>query len=75
MDTGVFILLKGQAIEVFTLQIAMREFALYKGLQSDADKLDLAILESKCILSLANDQISELEGTKINSRIGLFESI
>lgn len=75
MDIEIFTLLKSQAINVFGLLLVMREFADEKGLQNDVDRLDNYIEENRHIITLANDQLLELEQTNTIYRIGFFETI
>jgi len=76
LDTEIFKLLKGQALEVFALLITMREFASVKGLRDAVEKIDSAIVESEGILLLANKQLSDLSKPELNScRMGLFDAI
>ena len=75
MDIEIFTLLKGQVVEVFTFLLAMREFAMGKGLQNDVDRIDSAIVENKYILLLVNNQLSDLMKPEVSTRIGLFDPI
>ena len=75
MDIAIFTLLRSQAIEVFGLLLAMREFATAKGLQTDIDRLNSCIAESEQMLSLADIQLSELEQTDTTYRMGFFDTV
>jgi len=75
LDIDIFKLLKSQAKEVFSLLLVVREFATAKGLHHEVDRLNDYIEENKQIISIANDQLSELEQTTSIYRIGFFEII
>jgi hypothetical protein len=75
LDIAIFTLLRSQAIEVFGLLLAVREFATAKGLQTDVDRLNNCIAESEQMLSLANTQLSELEQTGTTYRVGFFDTV
>jgi hypothetical protein len=75
LDIAIFTLLRSQAIEVFGLLLALREFATAKGLKTDVERLNNCIAESEQMLSLANIQLSELEQTDTTYRMGFFDTV
>jgi hypothetical protein len=75
LDIEIFTLLREQAIEVYTLLLAVRDFASGKGLQNDVERINASIAENKHILSLANNQLSDLKKLETKNRIGFFDSI
>ena len=75
MDTEIFILLKEQAMEVFIFLLDTRRFATENGLQLDVDRINGELAESVHILSLVDKQLSELEASPTNYRVGFFESV
>ncbi len=75
MDIEIFTLLKEQVIEVFTFLLVTREFALEKGLQEDVKKIDSAIADNNYILLLTNKQLSDLNHSETDHRVGLFDVI
>jgi hypothetical protein len=75
LDKELFILLRSQAIEVFISLLAEREFAIEKGLQKDIERINASIAENKIILSLANEQLTELQMPEPGKRLGIFDSI
>lgn len=75
MDIEIFKLVKSQSIHAFALLLAMREFAIGKGLQNDVDRLNNYIEENKHVIAIANDQLLELEQTHAIYRMGFFETI
>jgi cytochrome c2 len=75
LDIDIFKLLKLQAVEVFSLLLAMRDFAAAKGMQHDADRLKDYLEENREMISIANNQLSELEQTSDVYRLGLFDTI
>ncbi len=75
MDFEIFILLRSQAIEVFISLLAEREFAVEKGLQKDIERINLSIAENKNMLSLVNEQLTELQVPEPDKRLGFFDTI
>jgi hypothetical protein len=75
LDKEIFILLREQAIEVFKLLLIAREFASEKGLQNDVERINTSIVESKRILTLANNQLSDLKNVGTTKRIGFFDTV
>ncbi|MDB5151407.1 MAG: hypothetical protein JWR54_158 [Mucilaginibacter sp.] len=75
MDIEIFTLVKEQAIEVYAILLALRDFASGKGLQNDVDRINASIAENKYILSLANNQLSDLRKLETKNRIGFFDTI
>ena len=75
MDKEIFILLREQAIEVFKLLLIAREFASEKGLQNDVERINASIVENKRILTLANNQLSDLKNVGTTKRIGFFDTV
>jgi len=75
LDKELFILLRLQAIEVFISLLAEREFAIEKGLQKDIERINASIAENKNILSLVNEQLTELQMPEPGKRLGFFETI
>lgn len=75
MDKELFILLRSQAIEVFISLLAEREFAIEKGLQKDIERINASIAENKIMLSLANEQLTELQMPEPGKRLGFFDTI
>ena len=75
MDKEIFILLRAQAIEVLRSLLAAREFASEKGLHDDVERINASITENKCILSLANHQLSDLKEAGTTKRMGFFETV
>ena len=55
--------------------LVMRDFATTRGLQNDVDRLKDYLDENRQIISIADDQLSELEQTSNVYRIGLFDTI
>ena len=70
-----FILLRSQAIEVFISLLAEREFAIEKGMQKDIERINASISENKNILSLVNEQLTELQVSEPGKRLGFFDTI
>jgi hypothetical protein len=75
LDKELFILLRSQAIEVFISLLAEREFAIEKGLQRDIERINASITENKNMLSLANEQLTELQMPEPGKRLGFFDTI
>ena len=75
MDKELFILIRSQAIEVFISLLAEREIAVEKGLQMDIERINASIAESKDMLSLANEQLTELQMPNPDNRLGFFDTI
>ena len=75
LDKELFILLRSQAIEVFISLLAEREFAVEKGLQKDIERINLSIAENKNMLSLVNEQLTELQMPESDKRLGFFDTI
>ena len=75
MDKELFILLRSQAIEVFISLLAEREFAIEKGMQKDIERINASISENKNILSLVNEQLTELQMSEPGKRLGFFDTI
>lgn len=75
LDKELFILLRSQSIEVSVALLAEREFAIEKGLQKDIERINASITENKNMLSLANDQLTELQMSEHYNRLGFFETI
>ena len=75
MDKELFILLRSQAIEVFISLLAEREFAIEKGMQKDIERINASISENKNILSLVNEQLTELQVSEPGKRLGFFDTI
>ena len=75
MDKELFILIRSQAIEVFISLLAEREYAIEKGLQKDIERINASIAESKDMLSLANEQLTELQMFNPDNRLGFFDTI
>jgi hypothetical protein len=75
LDKELFILLRSQAIEVFISLLAEREFAIEKGMQKDIERINASISENKNILSLVNEQLTELQMSEPGKRLGFFDTI
>lgn len=75
LDIEIFTLLRGQVVEVFAFLLIMRKFASGKGLQKDVEKIDSDIAENHDMLLLANNQLSDLNKTEMNRRMGFFDTI
>jgi hypothetical protein len=75
LDKELFILLRSQAIEVFISLLAEREFAIEKGMQKDIERINASISENKNILSLVNEQLTELQVSEPGKRLGFFDTI
>jgi hypothetical protein len=75
LDKELFILLRSQAIEVFISLLAEREFAVEKGLQKDIERINVSIAENKNMLSLVNEQLTELQMPEPDKRLGFFDTI
>jgi hypothetical protein len=75
LDTDIFKLLKSQAVEAFGFLLITRDFASAKGLHNDVERLKDYIEENRQMISIANNQLSELEQTKAVFRLGLFDTI
>jgi hypothetical protein len=75
LDKELFILLRSQAIEVFISLLDERAFAIEKGLQKDIERINASITENKNILSLVNEQLTELQMSEPGKRLGFFDTI
>jgi hypothetical protein len=75
LDKELFILLRSQAIEVFISLLAEREFAIEKGLPKDIERINASLVENKDMLSLANEQLTELQMSEPDKRLGFFDTI
>ena len=75
MDIDIFKLLKSQTVEVFSLLLVMRDFATARGMQNDVDRLKDYLDENRQIMSITDNQLSELERTSSVCRLGLFDTI
>jgi hypothetical protein len=75
LDKEIFMLLREQAIEAFTCSLAVREFASEKGLENDVERINASIVECKRVLSLANNQISDLREFEMADRVGFFDTV
>ena len=55
--------------------LVMRDFATARGMQNDVDRLKDYLDENRQIMSITDNQLSELERTSSVCRLGLFDTI